>query len=132
MNPYTVLGLEPDADAEDIRAAFRLKAKTTHPDKPGGSDAAFKAVNEAHQILSDPDRRAAYDRGETAPGKINFGAASAVIDDLTAAFDGYAEASKPKNEPRDRKKVAAGVHAAARVAKSVFSFLDDMLPGDDE
>lgn len=57
---YDVLGLTRDASTDDIRKAFRTLAKTAHPDR-GGSDAAFKELNEAHQVLSDPEKRYVYD-----------------------------------------------------------------------
>ena len=66
-DPYTVLGVRRDDKPETIRKAFLKLAKRHHPDmNPGKTDAAekFKALNTANDILSDPDRRARYDRGE--------------------------------------------------------------------
>ncbi|KAG0561347.1 hypothetical protein KC19_9G057500 [Ceratodon purpureus] len=65
-NAYTILGLERDCRAENVRAAFRELAKATHPDKqPGVSGAAssehFVRVLAAYQILADPRKRALYD-----------------------------------------------------------------------
>ena len=67
---YDLLGVQPDAGEAEIRAAFRKKALQLHPDKnkDGQDDGAFKAVNEAYGVLSDPERRAAYDRhGDNGP-----------------------------------------------------------------
>ena len=61
---YESLGVSRDATEEDIRRAFRQKALDYHPDRnrePGAAD-KFKEVNEAYQVLTDPQRRAQYDR----------------------------------------------------------------------
>lgn len=60
MNPYDILGVSTDADAKQIKAAYRSKAQETHPDK-GGSDEAFLAVQQSYEILKDETKRAAYD-----------------------------------------------------------------------
>ena len=65
--PYEVLGVKPDVTADEIRKAYRKLAKQFHPDlNPGkpAAEARFKAVSAAHDILSDPEKRARYDRGE--------------------------------------------------------------------
>lgn len=65
MNPYKVLGLKSTATDEQIKSAFREKAKSTRPDKnPGKTTAAkeFNDVVQAYNILTDPVRRAEYDR----------------------------------------------------------------------
>lgn len=46
-----VLGVEPDADDEAVRRAFRAKARELHPDAPGGDEAAFKRVRAAYETL---------------------------------------------------------------------------------
>jgi curved DNA-binding protein CbpA len=59
---YEILGVSQSADSEAIKSAFRKKAKETHPDKPEnrGKEEEFKDVNEAYQILSDPEMRRRY------------------------------------------------------------------------
>lgn len=62
---YEVLGVERGADEAALKSAFRKLAMEHHPDRNGGcEDAAgrFKEINEAYSILSDPQKRAAYDR----------------------------------------------------------------------
>ncbi|MCS6810786.1 MAG: DnaJ C-terminal domain-containing protein [Tepidimonas sp.] len=61
---YAVLGVARDASAEDIKKAYRKLARKYHPDVSKEADAAqrMSEVNEAYAVLSDPDKRAAYDR----------------------------------------------------------------------
>ena len=61
---YEVLGLPRSASAEDIKNAFRNLARQYHPDVNKADDAEekFKEINEAYGVLSDPEKRAAYDR----------------------------------------------------------------------
>ena len=62
---YEVLGVKKDATDAEIKSAFRKQAKTCHPDlHPGDkeAEARFKELNEAAEVLSDPDKRAKYDQ----------------------------------------------------------------------
>ncbi len=64
---YEVLGVERKASEDDLRKAYRNLAKKWHPDRHQGADkdkaeARFKDINEAYDVLSDPDKRAKYDR----------------------------------------------------------------------
>ena len=61
---YEVLGVPRDATAEGIKKAFRKLARKYHPDvsKDKDADARMKEVNEAYAVLSDPEKRAAYDQ----------------------------------------------------------------------
>src|SRR5581483_4563137 len=63
---YHLLGVARDASREEIALAWRRRARAEHPDaRHGDADAPsrFRALAEAWQVLGDPDRRAAYDRG---------------------------------------------------------------------
>lgn len=66
-DPYTVLGVKPDASQEDIQKAYRKLAKKLHPDlNPGNKKAEeqFKEISAAYDLLNDPAKRARFDRGE--------------------------------------------------------------------
>jgi molecular chaperone DnaJ len=62
---YDLLGIQRGADEAAIKAAYRRLAKECHPDRHNGcrnQEARFKAINEAYDVLKDPQKRAAYDR----------------------------------------------------------------------
>lgn len=60
-NYYEVLGVKKDANADEIKKAFRRLARKHHPDA-GGSEEKFKEINEAYEVLSDAEKRAQYDQ----------------------------------------------------------------------
>lgn len=60
---YEILGINRDATEEEIKKAFRQQARKYHPDnKETGNEEKFKSINEAYEILSDPEKRSVYDR----------------------------------------------------------------------
>lgn len=98
---YETLGVSKTASGPEIKKAYRKLAKTHHPDLNNnqGSAARFKEVTEAYEILSDPDKRAQYDRfGHAGPdqqfdfGNVDFRRARAAFDEfgfggLDSVFD---------------------------------------------
>lgn len=67
-NLYSVLGLDKDASAKDIKRAYFDKAKVLHPDK-GGDPEAFKEILRAYETLSDSEKRSFYDMTGQVPGE---------------------------------------------------------------
>jgi len=61
-NYYEILGVSKDATAEEIKKAFRKLAHQYHPDKPNGDETKFKEINEAYQVLSNPEKKQQYDQ----------------------------------------------------------------------
>ena len=69
-NYWSLLGLEPGSDADELKRAFRREARRWHPDLNGNDREAeerFKLVNEAYAVLSDPKRRRQWEQRDTAP-----------------------------------------------------------------
>ena len=102
---YEILGVAKNADEKALKTAYRNLAKKLHPDANHGSsetDAKFKELNEAYDILKDPQKRAAYDRfghqafeggGAGRPGGAGFGpefnsSMSDIFEDLFGDFMG--------------------------------------------
>jgi len=68
MNYYEILGLSSSATDEEIKKAFRRLALKHHPDRNAGdksSEAIFKLISQAYEVLSDPDKRKLYDSGKS-------------------------------------------------------------------
>jgi hypothetical protein len=61
VNYYNVLGVPREASQDEIRNAYRRLAKARHPDRAGGSAEEFSLLQEAHAVLSDPNRRRTHD-----------------------------------------------------------------------
>lgn len=88
---YATLGVSKSASADEIKRAYRKLAHQHHPDKAGkGSEEKFKEINEAYQVLSDAQKRQAYDQfGEAGPGA-GFNGYGGNPEDLFRNFGGQA------------------------------------------
>lgn len=85
---YEVLGVARESGADDIRKAYRKLALQHHPDRnPGDKDAEerFKTINQAYEVLSNPEKRARYDRFGTAEGNGGGGG------DFGGGFGGFTD-----------------------------------------
>ena len=94
---YAVLGVERSASDADIKRAFRRLAQQWHPDvnRDSGADLRFKEINQAYQVLSDPQRRQAYDMfGTVGDGADSgdFSGGFGSFSDIFAAFFGGTQA----------------------------------------
>jgi molecular chaperone DnaJ len=93
---YAILGVSASADDAELKKAYRNLARTYHPDKNPGDKSAeerFKEINQAYGVLSDPEKRAHYDRFGTAPsgggaGDTGF---TTIFEDLFEGFFGGGE-----------------------------------------
>ena len=87
---YEVLGVSKNANEGEIKKAYRKLAIQYHPDKNPGDDTAeakFKEAAEAYDVLSDPKKKAQYDRfGHNAPGGGGFGGGGMDMDDIFSHF----------------------------------------------
>lgn len=132
---YEILGVSKNATDDEIKKAFRRRARELHPDVNKAPDAEdqFKELNEAYDVLSDPQKRSAYDRFGTIPGATNggspfggggyvdfedlFGGGFGMGDIFSSFFGGVAGGRQQRREGRDMgvglrltlEEVAAGV-----------------------
>lgn len=105
---YEVLGVPHGASPEEIKRAFRRKAREYHPDVSAdpNTEALFKEANEAYDVLSDPQKRAAYDRfghaglGGAAAGADPFSVYTDLGDIFSDFFSGFRTSRAGRRGPR--------------------------------
>jgi molecular chaperone DnaJ len=105
---YDILGVGRSASGDDLKGAFRRLARQHHPDVSDAPDAEerFKEINEAYAVLSDPDKRAAYDRfgheGVRGAGGVpDFTVDFSDFADIFEDFFGFGRATRQaRNVPR--------------------------------
>lgn len=96
-NYYQILGVEPFADPESVKSAYRKLARQHHPDLNAGNAQAeekFKEINEAYEVLSNGEKRAVHDMTLKA------------MQGLESGKSAYKKAAEPKNKTTEPKKQA--------------------------
>jgi molecular chaperone DnaJ len=129
---YEILGVPRDAGADQIKKAYRRKAREMHPDVSDDPDAAtkFKEVSQAYEVLSDPQKREMYDRGGDPFGNGNgmggfgsggFGPGFGGGFDFTNLVDAmFGQQSSRGPRPRVRRGQDALVRMSLELAEAAF------------
>ena len=118
---YEIMQLSPNADSETVHRVYRLLAQRYHPDNSGtGNSELFVQLTEAFQVLSDPEKRAAYDARHTSEKRLRW-----------KIFDQTAIGAGPDVEKRKRQGILALLYATTvkdpeRASMTVHTF-EDML-----
>lgn len=106
---YRILGISKNASVDEIKKAYRKLAQTYHPDK-GGDPAKFKEINEAYQVLSDPQKRQQYDQfGQTFEQTQNQGGFSGF-----SGFRDFSSFSEAFGDAGDFEDIFSGIFGGGR------------------
>ncbi len=141
-NYYEVLGVAKTASEEEIKAAYKKLVKKYHPDLHPGDKAAaekFKEINEANEILSDKQKRAAYDYEQEHPGMGGcfggfggFGGGAGGFGDIfDSIFQGFGGGSAPRDttgEDIQREMTLSFMDAAKGCVKEVSYLRNEPCP----
>ncbi len=110
-DPYEILGISQDADADEIKKAYRRLARQLHPDVNPDPETQerFKEVSRAYEVLSDPEKRRMYDLGGDpfgggGAGGFGQGQGFSFTDIMDAFFGGNAGAASAGRGPRSRMR----------------------------
>ncbi len=126
---YELLGVPRDADADAIKKAYRRLARQLHPDvnPDPQSQETFKEISRAYEILSDPQKRAAYDRGGDVFGNAaGFGAGFSFTDIMDAFFGGQPGTQGRGPRPRVHRGQDALIRMEVTLAEAAFGVTRDL------
>lgn len=115
MDHYQTLGVSKQADAKEIKNAYRKLAGKHHPDK-GGSEEEFKKVQKAYETLSDPNKRAEYDNPSPFGGGFRQGSQPFDMNDIFGAGspfgDIFGQRGRPQRQPMFRTTLQVSLRQA--------------------
>lgn len=122
---YDILGIQRDASTEDIKRAYRQKARETHPDinkDDPDAEEKFKKISEAYSVLSDANKRAQYDNGGSVDGLFSgMGGFGINIDDFISSNFGFmGRHSNRPNIRAPRKGVSFSIHKEISMFVALF------------
>lgn len=131
---YELLGVARDADTDTIKKAYRKQARRLHPDVNPDPETQeqFKEVSRAYEVLSDPQKRAAYDRGGDpfgGAGAAGFGqgAGFSFTDIMDAFFGGQGPGGQTHGpRPRTRRGQDALIRLDIELAEAAFGVTRDL------
>ncbi len=126
---YEILGISKSASADEIKKAFRRAAVEHHPDR-GGDEAKFKEINEAYEVLKDPEKRKRYDQfgkagvgGSSGAGfggfnsqNINFDFGDLGFGDIFNSFFGGQSSSRSHDQQQRGRDVETEIEIAFKDA----------------
>ena len=126
---YEVLGLDRNASQDEIKKAYRKLARQYHPDVNKGSDSAqkFKEVKEAYETLSDPEKRARYDRFGHADPNQSFSGGGADFGGFSDIFDMFFGGGSRRNPNAPRQGADLQYSMTLQFEEAVFGKETDIF-----